>query len=335
MNETEQPGEVRFDASRSAWILTRHADVFAALRDSRLSAPGTGAGGDVAHAAVREAAARALSPSRLAAWRAEITASARILAERLPAGVPVDLVGAFARPWSVELAVRSTGAPPADADRLDRFAREVFLAAARATDSGSPSALAAAAELAQSFPRAGASADVQTYVALSQTLPCVLAAAWRELFRWPHEADRLRANPALMPAAVEEMLRHSGPARAIFRRADTAATIGGARVAPGEHVILMLSSANHDPARFPEPHRFDVCRDAAGHLAFGGGAHACSGAPLIRLAVAVATSALLCSASTAEPVGEVEWIGGFAIRAPASLPVVLRREPFDRSPPIG
>ncbi len=94
----------------------------------------------------------------------------------------------------------------------------------------------------------------------------------------------------------------------------------------------MLSAANHDPARFPEPGRLDVRRDAAGHLAFGGGAHSCPGAPLIRMAVAVATDALLSMTSAVELVGEVEWIGGFAIRAPASLPVVLRREPLDSLP---
>ncbi len=140
------------------------------------------------------------------------------------------------------------------------------------------------------------------------------------------------AQPELMPEAVEELLRHAGPARAIFRRASAGMSIGGARVAPGDRVILMLSAANHDPARFPEPDRLDVRRDASGHVALGGGAHACPGAPLIRMAVAVATGALLGRTSAVEPAGEVEWIGGFSIRAPASLPAVLRPEPLGRSP---
>ena len=140
-------------------------------------------------------------------------------------------------------------------------------------------------------------------------------------------------SPRLMPEAVEELLRHASPARAVFRRALAEMSIGRASVAPGDRVILMLSAANHDPARFPEPGRLDVRRDAAGHLAFGRGAHSCPGAPLIRMAVAVATDALLGMTSAVEPVGEVEWIGGFAIRAPASLPVVLRRERLDPSPP--
>jgi cytochrome P450 len=324
MADAERPGEPRFDPALGAWVLTRYADVSAALRDPRWSAS---VAGDAAHTEVRGAAAQAMSPARLATWRAEAEASARVLIGGLPVGEPVDLVGAFARPWSAALAARATGAPPADADRLDRLAREVFLAAAHATDAGpQPRAQAAVAELAVCFPGAGASADVQAYVALSQTLPCVLAGAWLELIRHPDEADRLRAGPGLMPGAVEELLRHGGPSRAVFRLAAAGMGIGGARIAPGDRVVLMLSAANHDPARFPEPGRLDVRRDAAGHLAFGGGAHACPGAPMVRMAVAVATGALLAATTAIEPADEAEWIGGFAIRAPATLPAVLRCE---------
>jgi cytochrome P450 len=330
MNETEQPGNARFDHALNAWVLTRYADVSAALHDPRLSVPGTSAGGNEAHRAVREAAARELSPARLAAWRAESEASARALVGRLSAGVHVDLVGAFARPWSLALAVRVSGAPAAAAEQLDRLARDVFLAAAHAMDSGSP-APAAVAELARSLPGAGASAAVQAFVALAQTLPCLLASAWLELLRRPDEADRLRAQPELMPGAVEELLRHAGPARAVFRRALAEVSIGGVRVNPGDRVIMMLSEANRDPAQFPEPGRLDVRRDAAEHLALGGGAHSCSGAPLIRAAVAVATGTLLSMTSTVELAGEVEWIDGFAIRAPTTLPVVLRRAQVDCS----
>src|SRR4051812_17637375 len=115
MDEAERPGAARFDPALGAWVLTSYADVSAALHDPRLSVPGTSAGGGAAHVAVR-AAASALPPAGPAAWRAEVEASARALAGRLPAGVPVDLVGAFARPWSAALAARATGAPSGDAD---------------------------------------------------------------------------------------------------------------------------------------------------------------------------------------------------------------------------
>ncbi len=343
MDEADRPVEPHFDRALGAWVLTRYADVSAALRDPRLSVSGPGDDGDAAHVTVRDAVALRFTPARLADWRAEFGTTALALVEALPEDLPLDLVRAFARPWSVSLAVQVTGAAPEDTERLDRLARDVFLAAASATDSAvPPPAQAAVAELARHFPDTGATAKVQTFIALSQTLPGLLAGGWLELVRRPDQADGLRSRPELMPGAVEELLRHAGPSRAVFRRARSETSIGGVPIAPGDRVILRLSAAagtmvslstaaaNHDPARFPNPDRLDVRRDAAGHLAFGAGACSCPGAPLIRVAVAVATEALLRVTSAVEPVGEAAWIGGFAIRAPASLPVVLRRQRPER-----
>jgi cytochrome P450 len=328
-----QPGEARFDVAHRAWILTNYADVSTALREPRLSVPGTSGDAHTAHLAVREAGATALSPARLAAWRADLELSARQLAESLSAGLPLDLVRAFAEPWSLALAATATGVSPTDAARLAPLAREVFLAAARSTDFGQePGAQAAAARLAQGLPGTGASVSVQSFVALTQTLPCVLANAWLELSRNPAETLRLRTSPELLPLAIEELLRYAGPARAVFREANAEVTIGRATILPGARVILMLSAANRDPAQFPDPDRLDLGRGASGHLAFGRGVHLCSGAPLIRMAAAVATDALLQTTTSLELAGQVDWIGGFAIRAVASLPVVLRREPCDSTP---
>jgi cytochrome P450 len=322
-----EPGEARFDPTLRAWMLTSYADVSAALRDPRLSVPGTGAEGHAAHLAVREAGVDALSPARLAEWRAEIEPSARGIVRSLADGQMVDLVRAFAEPWSLALAVTATGTSPGEAGRLAQLARAVFLAAASSTGDGpGPEARAAAAELARSFPGAGASVAVQSFVALSQTLPCLLANAWLELLRHPGEILRLRAEPGLMPQAVEELLRYASPARAVFREARVEMTIGTARVGPGDRVVLMLRAANRDPAQFPEPDRLDLHRGSAAHLAFGRGTHSCAGAQVIRMATAVATAALLRETGAVESIGEVDWIGGFAIRAPATLPVVPRRE---------
>jgi cytochrome P450 len=338
MDDAELPGEPRFDPAIGAWVLSRFADVSAALADPRFSVSGASADvhadadadADAPTVAVRHAATESLSPMRLASWRADLSASARALIECLPTDEPLDLIGTFARPWSVALAEKGTGARPTDAERLARLARDIFLAAAHATTSGfPPGSQAAVAELASLFPGAGASAQVQAYVAISQTLPCLLARAWLELLRHPAEASRLRSQPDLVPKSIDELLRHASPSRAILRRAAAEASIGPARIAPGERVILMLAAANHDPARFPDPNRLDLARDAAGHLAFGRGPHSCPGAPLIRIAICVATDALLRATSSLELVSEPDWIRGFAIRAPATLPVVLRRESLD------
>lgn len=329
--EDPRPGEARFDRAYRAWILSRYADVSAALREPRLAVPGTSADAHAAHLAVREAGAAALAPAQLAAWRGDLERSARQLAESLPTGRPVDLVPAFAEPWSRALAATATGISPADAGRLASLAREVFLAAAGSTDFGQePGAQAAAAQLAQALPGTGASVSVQSFVALTQTLPCFLAGAWLELARNPAEATRLRTTPELLPQAIDELLRYAGPARAVFREATKDLSVGGARIRSGDRVILLLAAANRDPAQFPDPDRLDFGRAVATHLAFGRGTHACSGAQLIRMAAAVATDALLRATTALDLAGEVDWIGGFAIRAPASLPVVLRREPVDQ-----
>lgn len=323
-------GEARYDPALGAWILSRYADVYAALREPRLSASGHEAadGEHTAHVAMREAAARALASSRLADWRGAAEKAAHGLLGALPTGRPVDLVRGFAVPWSLQLALLVSGGSRTDAESLTRLAREVFLAAARATrPGGEPPAQAAALELARHFQGAGAPLGVQSFVALSQTLPCVLASAWLQLCRHPDEAHLLRSRPMLMPHAVEELLRHAGPSRAVFRYARDALRIGRAPIARGDHVILMLAAANHDADRFPDPDRLDFGRGAGGHLAFGSGTHSCVGAQLIRMAVGVATHALLRTTTDMELIGPVEWTGGFAIRAPASLPVVLRREP--------
>jgi cytochrome P450 len=277
--------------------LTTHADVSAALRDPSLT-------DDTVHVAVRDAALRELSPSRLAAWRPRMEARANELAWSMPRGREVDLVAAFARPWSCELACAATRVSDTDSSRLFDLAREVFLAAA----AGKPSsANASTAELSRSFH--DSIAAVQTFIALSQTLPCLLAGAWLALIRHPEQLALLRSDPALMPNAIEELLRYAGPSRAVFRKS-----------ASGEQVILMIGAANRDPARFPDPDRLDLRRDASGHLAFGAGSHACAGAALVRLAAATATAALLANLRTIDLVREPAWIDGIAIRGPSTLP---------------
>jgi cytochrome P450 len=277
--------------------LTTYADVSAALRDPRLT-------DDTVHVAVRDAALRELSPSRLAAWLPQMEVRANELAWSIPRGREVDLVAAFARPWSCELACAATRVSHTDSSRLLDLAREVFLAAA----AGDPSpANASTVELSRSFH--DSIAAVQTFIALSQTLPCLLAGAWLALIRHPEQLALLRSDPALMPNAIEELLRYAGPSRAVFRKS-----------ASGEQVALMIGAANRDPARFPDPDRLDLRRDASGHLAFGAGTHACAGAALVRLAAATATAALLANLRTIDLVREPAWIDGIAIRGPSTLP---------------
>ncbi|MGD8277960.1 MAG: cytochrome P450, partial [Gemmatimonadota bacterium] len=203
---------------------------------------------------------------------------------------PLDLLASFAAPWSLDFAITVTGADRADADDLAGLARELFLASALRTDGGDQELTGpAAAELARRLPAAEATINVQTFVALSQTLPHLLAGMWLALFGDTAAAQRLRTEPGLTPQAVEELIRIAGPSRAVFRRAVDDVRIGQARIDAGDRVVLMLAQANRDPARFARPDEIDFDRAPAKHVAFGGGAHACSGARLTRMAVGVAT----------------------------------------------
>src|SRR5438105_1066430 len=99
----------------------------------------------------------------------------------------------------------------------------------------------------------------------------------------PDQLERLKVDPALVNSAVEEALRYEGPVDVTGRIASRDLDIGGCPVKETQSMLLSLRGANRDPATFPEPHRFDVARKDAPHVAFGGGAHVCIGAPLARL----------------------------------------------------
>jgi hypothetical protein len=113
------------------------------------------------------------------------------------------------------------------------------------------------------------------------------------LLRHPEQLRMLRDDPALIPSAVEEILRVESPVVQTTRIAMERAEFGGCPIQRGESVLASLAAANRDPARYPEPDRFDIRRANVRHHSFGGGAHYCLGAPLARLEAQIAIPALL------------------------------------------
>ena len=113
------------------------------------------------------------------------------------------------------------------------------------------------------------------------------------LLRHPDQLAKLQAQPALMPQAIEEILRYDPPVAQTTRIATSPLTIGGATVQTGEPITLSLLAASHDPALHNDPHRFDIARTDTTHLSFGGGVHYCLGAPLARAEARVAITTLL------------------------------------------
>jgi cytochrome P450 len=141
----------------------------------------------------------------------------------------------------------------------------------------------------------------------------------------PGQVATLRADPGLIPAAVEELLRCSRlgglpPARVTTE--DVA--IGEVVIPAGEQVMALFGTANRDPSVFGDPDRFDVTRDAASHLSFGAGVHHCLGAQLARVELQEAFGGLigrLPGLRLAVPASDLEFKPGMAIHSLRELPV--------------
>jgi cytochrome P450 len=140
--------------------------------------------------------------------------------------------------------------------------------------------------------------------------------------RW----DRLRADPGLLPGAIEEFLRLEGPVEtSTYRYATEDLEIGGQPIRAGDAVLVSLLAADRDGSRFPEPDELRLDRAQNPHLAFGHGIHYCLGAPLARLEAQVAFGKLLARFPELRPAGsagELSWRPGYLIRGLHELPVV-------------
>ncbi|MET7992124.1 cytochrome P450 [Amycolatopsis sp. NPDC005232] len=101
--------------------------------------------------------------------------------------------------------------------------------------------------------------------------------------RSPEQWRLLQADPALARTATEEVLRLAGPIKALARWVREPFELGGRQLKKGDRVLLVQHAANHDPAAFADPERFDIRRWPNKHVAFGSGIHTCLGAPLSRL----------------------------------------------------
>ena len=146
------------------------------------------------------------------------------------------------------------------------------------------------------------------------------------LFRHPDQLAALRADPSLVPRAVEELLRYSplSSGGGLIRIAREEIELSGTTVKAGEGVIPISGAANRDPEVFPQPDRFDLGRERNSHLAFGHGIHHCLGAQLARMELQVALAALLRrfpGLRLAIPDGELPWKQGIITNALGTLPL--------------
>jgi cytochrome P450 len=153
-----------------------------------------------------------------------------------------------------------------------------------------------------------------------------LANGLRALMRFPSEMARLRADPTLAAAAVEELLRYDGPQGAQVRIVAQPHVLHGKQLEVGQRMFIMLNAANRDPRAYPDPDRLDLLRDGVPHLTFGFGQHICLGFPLARTEGEVAFVQVLGRWRAIEPVGdEPPWINSLVFRGMTRMPVRVKR----------
>jgi cytochrome P450 len=142
------------------------------------------------------------------------------------------------------------------------------------------------------------------------------------LLRNPEQLTILRTNPSLIGPAIEELLRYDSPTQATFRSVGDDVHLRGQHLRRGDPVLLMLGSANRDPAEFREPDRLDITRSPNRHLAFSSGSHFCLGAPLARLEGQIAIQRIIERFPEIHlSAGALTWRPNVFLRGIESLPV--------------
>ncbi|WP_371784832.1 cytochrome P450 family protein [Streptosporangium subroseum] len=165
-------------------------------------------------------------------------------------------------------------------------------------------------------------------IAGHETTVNLIANGVRALLTHPDQLALLRADPALLEPAIEELLRYDGPVQNTlpYWTAEPI-EVGGTTIAAGEIVVVSLNAANRDPAQFPRADRLDVTRQETGHTAFGHGLHYCVGAPLARLEARVAIGTLLDRFPALRldaPADSLTRVPSMIMNGLAGLPVRLR-----------
>jgi cytochrome P450 len=153
------------------------------------------------------------------------------------------------------------------------------------------------------------------------TTSASIAGGLHALLQFPEQLDRLKADPSLVPSAVEEMIRWVSPVKQFMRTAAVDQEIRGVSIPAGGSVLLSFPSANRDEDVFEDPDHFDISRDPNRHLAFGFGAHFCLGAQLARLEGKAFFSELIPRLHSAELAGQPAYMETLFVGGPKHLPI--------------
>lgn len=347
---------VHYSAALDAYVLSRHADVLAGFRDVAdfSSAPRGGTPDGVRfllgsdppeHTVLRRMVNRRFTPGAVSALTAQIETVAQTLTDRLldsREGGVADYVEQVAGPLPVLMIARLLGIPDSRCDDFRRWA-DAMIGGVGLDPAGAARAFVELREyfLAVAAERLAAPGDdlisrlvtgvepltsdelwgfcTLLLIGGTETATNLIGNALAALLADPSLERRLRADPGLTAAFVEETLRYDAPVQAVWRLTRRQVAIGDATLPAGARVLLLQGSANRDEVAYADPDRFDLDRTAGPtHLSFGTGIHFCLGAPLARLEARFALQTLLARTGGLAPGGEPRRVSAVAEAAEAA-----------------
>jgi pimeloyl-[acyl-carrier protein] synthase len=163
---------------------------------------------------------------------------------------------------------------------------------------------------------------IVTMVGGQETTTNLIGNGLLTLLRNPAELGRLRADPGLLPTAVEELLRYESPSQQTARLAPADVELGGKTIRKRQAVIAVMGAANRDPERFPDPDRLDLGRQDNRHVAFAWASHFCFGAPLARIEGQTAFESVLRAMPNLQlKASPLTWRANLGLRGLNALPV--------------
>ena len=160
-------------------------------------------------------------------------------------------------------------------------------------------------------------------IAGNETTSNLLGGMFDTLARNPEQYDMIRANPDLIPMAVEEQLRITTPIQNLYRYTRADYEVGEVTIPCGSRILLLFGAANRDPLAFVDPDDYRADRNPRMHVAFGYGPHMCLGAPLARMEARAVLRELVGRVSRITAVGETIWSTNSSLRGPTRLPIRL------------
>jgi cytochrome P450 len=146
----------------------------------------------------------------------------------------------------------------------------------------------------------------------------------------PDQYEMIRANPDLIPQAIEEHVRYTSPIQNLYRFTRAPYRVGDVTIPSGSRVLMSFGAANRDPLAFEEPNTFRADRNPRLHVGFGYGAHMCLGAPLARMEADAVLRELVSHVSRISAIGPTKWSTNSSLRGPTRLPVVLHSSASSR-----